>query len=375
MKGKKYGKNLISSLANSRISLEEFLSKLKKLELVVIFLLLFVLLILNFIKAIPYELLTFDSLHYLKMAESFWNFKFDYVLPYITPLVNLFLVPKIKIVRVEMIFLYIILCFLFYLFVKEKLKIRGAILSLILFSFCWWNVLSTLEITAEYFSLFFLFLGFLVNNNFLRSIFLSFSFLLRPDSIVFILPFLLFLEKDKGVIPLFITFSFLIDIFLFAIFYKTFNISFLNFFLQRIVKEILSESYFNNFLWIKFLQTFPQYVLFLLGVLYMKTGKNERRFFLSSLFLVSLLGFLPFRSERIFFQKIILLLSISGAFLLQKIRTSNFLVLLPISLLNILIIVLIQYPSWLLEIKCCSAYSLEICFNLVTSLFYESFHS
>jgi len=354
--------------------MEKVSRKINDPKLMFVLSLLSLLLILNFVKALPYKLLTYDGFQYLRMSESFWSFKFDYILPYRSPLISLLLIPNIKLARIELIFTYITLCFFFYIFVKEKLKIKNAIFSLILFSLCWWNILFTSEIATEYLSLFFLFLGFLTNNYLSRSIYLSFSFLVRPDSIIFILPFFLFLERDKRVIIFFIVFSFLIDIFLFSFFYKKFNVSFLNFFVENFFERTPWKISPGGLFFIRFLQILPHYALLLVGVLYMKIGKKERNFFLSSLFLVFLLGFLPFTNDRIFFLKILILASISGTFLLRD-KIYSFSILFLFSFLNILTVVLIQYPSWLIEIECCPSSPFEFCSNVATSLFYESLFS
>jgi len=339
----------------------------------IIFSFLTFLLFLNFLKALPYELLTFDGLRYLQMAKSFWSFKFDYILPYRSPLVSILLIPDVRLARVEIIFLYIASCYLFYLFVKERLKVKEAIFSLILFSFCWWNILFTSEIATEYFSIFLLLLGFVINNYLFRSVFLSFSFLLRPDFVVFILPFLIFLEKEKKVFFLFLISSFLIDFFLFLIFYKSINISFLNFFFENFFKKTPWKISPGSFYWVRFLQTLPYYFLLLLGTFCVKMRKNEKRFFISSLILVCLLGFLPFTNDRIFFLKILPLASISGAFLLKKLKGYGCLILFLFIFINTFIVAFIQYPPWLKEMKCCSSSPFEFCSNIATSLFFEGF--
>ncbi len=344
--------------------------KINGLRLMFVLSLLSLLLILNFIKALPYKLLTYDGFQYLRMSESFWSFKFDYTLPYRSPLISLLLIPDIKLARIETILLYVASCFLFYLFVKKKLKVKDAIFSLILFSFCWWNILFTLEIATEYFSFFFLLLGFLTNNYILRSIFLSFSFLLRPDSIVFILPFFLFLEKDKGVPPLFIFLSFSIDFLLSFLFYKSLNISFVNFFVENFVEKTPWKISPGGFFWARFLQTLPQYALLLFGAFFMRIGRNEKKFFFLSLLLVFFIGFLPFTNDRIFFMKILPLASVSGVFLLRKIKSYSSLIVVLFFSLNLFTIIFLQYPPWLAEMKC---YSFEFCSNIATSLFYEGF--
>jgi hypothetical protein len=345
----------------------------EKHKLPIFFFFLTFLIFLNFFKALPYELLTFDGTQYLRMARSFWSFKFDYILPYRSPIVAIFLIPDVVVARIEIIILYIASCYLFYLFVKEKLKIKEALYSLIFFSLCWWNILFTSEIATEYFALFFLLLGFLVNNYLIRSFSLSLSFLFRPDFIVFILPFFIFLENDKKTILLFILFSFLIDILIFLIFYKTLNVSFINFFAENFIKKTPWKISPGNFYWARFIQLLPYYFFLLMGIIYLKMRKNEKKFFLFSLILVSLLGFLPFTNDRIFFLKMLLLVSISGAFLVKKLEPYGVLIPFIFIFINVVVLVFVQYPPWLKEFVCCPSSPFEFCSNIATSLFFESF--
>jgi hypothetical protein len=309
------------------------------------------------------------------MAKSFWSFKFDYILTYRSPIVAIFLIPNVIVARIEIIILYIASCYLFYLFLKEKLKIKEALRSLIFFSLCWWNILFTSEIATEYFSLFFLLLGFLINNYLVRSLSLSLSFLFRPDFIIFILPFFVFLEKDKRSILLFLIYPLFIDVLLFLIFYKTFNVSFINFFAENFINKTPWKISPGDFYWVRFLQVLPYYLFLLIGAFYLKMRKNEKRFVLFSLILVFLLGFLPFTNDRIFFIKILLLVSISGTFLVKELKSYTKLILFIFIFINTIVIIFIQYPYWLKESVCCPSSPFEFCSNIATSLFFESFSS
>jgi len=117
----------------------------------------------------------------------------------------------------------------------------------------------------------------------------------------------------------------------------------------------------------------PYYLFLLMGIIYLKMRKNEKNFFLLSLVLVSLLGFLPFTNDRIFFLKMLLLASLCGASLVKKLEPYGMLIPFIFIFINVLVLVFVQYPSWLKEFVCCSSSPFEFCSNIATSLFFESF--
>jgi len=350
---------------------------IEKSKLALIFFLLSFLLFLNFFKALPYDLLTLDGFQYLQMAKSFWSFKFDYIIPYRTPLMAIFLVPNVKLARLEIIFLYLSSFYLFHQFLRKRLKMNKTIVPVILFFFCAWNIIFTLEIASEYFSFFFLLLGFLNDSYICRSIFLSFSFLLRPDSILLILPFFLFIERDRRVIPLFLLSSIITDFFLFFAFYRSINISFILFFVENFIKRMPWKISRGGFYWLRFLQFLPYYLPFFLGIFYVHMSKERRNFLFFSLILVTLLGFLPVTNDRIFFLKILFLVSIVGTFLIERLENYGYVIVFSFLLFNILIVVRAEYPAWLRGLKCLiyfftRNFDVDICQNLATYIFFKS---
>jgi len=325
----------------------------ERFKLILIFLLLSLTLSFVFFKLINYRFTSFDGFQYLAMAKSFWSFKFDYKLLYRSPLVAALFIPNVLLARIEEMVLYIANSYLFYLFVRKKLKIKEALTALLLYAFCWWNIVFILNTESEYFALFFLLLSFLVSNAFLRGFLAGISFLIRPDGLVFLLPYFLFLEekRQKYAVGFFVS-SIVLEAFLNFVVYRRIGLSYIDFFIVNFVEKLPWQLEAHGIYWSSFAFTLAPYLALLPGLVKLKNlGRKKRNFLLSSFLLVGLMGFLPATNDRIFFAKILLLTSIFGACFLEKNKTSIFLIAVFLTY-NFAFIFKLNYSSWSESLNC-----------------------
>lgn len=311
--------------------------------------LLFFLLFYNLWNSKDYLFTSFDGFQYLALAKSFWEMKFDYKLTYRSPVVYVLLLPDITLARIELILVYSFLVFLFYLFIKKYEKRKIAFYAFLLYGFCWWNILFTINTVVEYFALVFL-LGGLLSKGWKRGLLYGIAFLIRPDLIVFIIPSIFLSKIRKTTWITFLLVLIGIEPLLDKIFYNTFIPSYLRFFEINFIRKLPWSLKPNEIYWQKVFSIAP-YLSFLPGVFFAK--KKLRNFLIFSFILISLIGFLPATNERIFFTKLIFLLSIAGSILLNKFkRNLKIAILIFLLAYNILIVLNMKYPKWVPEIEC-----------------------
>lgn len=328
--------------------------------------------IVNLQRASNFEYADFDGFQYLSFSKSVLSGAYFYENTIRSPILAFIILPDLVLARIEMIIFHLTAVMLVYLITYELTKNENASLfSSLLYGVNWWMttfLVTTLsDLPAMAFFLFSLLLWIRDGKGdmILSGLFAGLAFITRFDTVVILLPIVLFTLNRK------FKYDFFVPLFLMAVPFELLT-SWLTFgklvyppleflkvnFVYGLAPALAASHEGVFFVAKKVFELSPLLVFTSIVSLLKIKDFNYFRIFSISAFAFLVFSFIPTPDNRIFMVKLVPLMSILSAYSFILIRDKfkkpfNYYLVIAISLVylvyNLALIFSVQYPVWKLN--------------------------